>query len=154
MADEPKLFEDASDLLRAFADAGVDYLVIGAHALAAHGIPRATVDFDVLVRPTPENAERVVRALTAFGAPLHAHGVGVDDFERRGTVYQLGLPPLRIDVLTSISGLDFDEAWASRMHVVLEGQPVLVLGKDALVKNKRASGREKDLLDVKALERG
>ncbi len=153
MTETPALFADARDLLAAFADAQVEYVVVGAHALAAHGIPRATGDFDVLVRPTTDNAARVVRALAAFGAPLAAHGVAAADFERPGAVYQLGLPPRRLDLLTSISGVSFDEAWETRVTVVLEGHDVFVLGLEALKKNKRAAGRDKDLLDVKALER-
>jgi hypothetical protein len=151
MTEEPRLFEDASDLLRALTDAGADYVVVGAHALAAHGLPRATADFDVLVRPSAENARRVVSALMSFGAPLQAHGVGPEDFERPGTVYQLGLPPRRIDLLTSISGVDFDEAWGSRLEVAIGDLKVPVLGREALIKNKRATGRGKDLLDLEAL---
>lgn len=83
----PKLFDDARDLLEALGAAGGEFLVIGAHALAAHGIPRATGDFDILVRPTPENAARVIEALSAFGAPLAAHGVTTADFAHLGTVY-------------------------------------------------------------------
>ncbi|MGM0576090.1 MAG: hypothetical protein ACQEXJ_10215 [Myxococcota bacterium] len=149
--DEPTLFQDSMDLLRSLDDEGAEYIIVGAHALAAHGIPRATGDFDVLVRPSRDNAHRVVRALRAFGAPLEAHGVSVDDFVRPGTVYQLGLPPRRIDLLTSISGVDFRDAWDSRLIVEVGGRPVPVLGRDALVENKRATGRDKDALDLKAL---
>lgn len=154
MTDTPQLFEDASDLLAALADAGADHLVVGAHALAAHGIPRATADFDVLVRPSPGNAARVMAALVAFGAPVEAHGVTLADLARAGTVYQLGLPPRRVDVLTAISGMDFEQAWSSRLEVSIGGRRVAVLGREALIKNKLASGRAKDLLDVEALRRG
>lgn len=153
MTDEPQLLEDSRDVLRALEEAGADFIVVGAHALAAHGIPRATGDFDVLVRPTAENARRVVQALEAFGAPLDAHGVGVDDFAAPGTVYQMGLPPRRVDVLTSISGVPFNEAWEGRLIVMIDDQAVPVLGRDSLIKNKLASGRAKDLLDVRALQR-
>ncbi len=152
MTDAPRLFEDSRDLLQALDEAGAEYVVVGAHALAAHGIPRATGDFDVLVRPSPGNAERVVRALLAFGAPLQAHGVTAEDFARPGTVYQLGLPPRRIDLLTRISGVSFDQAWSSRWIVELEGRQVPVLGREALLENKRSTGRAKDWLDVRALE--
>jgi hypothetical protein len=152
MRDEPELLEDARDLLRELDAAGADYLVVGAHALAAHGIPRATGDFDILVRPSADNALRVLQALVAFGAPVDAHGVGVGELTTPGTVYQLGLPPRRIDILTSISGVDFDEAWTGRLIIAIGGQRLAVLGREALLRNKRASGRPKDLLDVKALE--
>ncbi|MCK6573472.1 nucleotidyltransferase family protein [Myxococcota bacterium] len=153
MSDAPRLLEDTRDLLDAFEDAGVAYIVVGAHALAAHGIPRATGDFDVLVRPDRANATRVLAALRHFGAPVEAHGLEVSDFTRPATVYQMGLPPRRIDVLTSVSGVDFDEAWASRIEAEVDGRRLPVLGRAALLKNKRASGRPKDLLDVAALER-
>ncbi len=149
---EPQLFEDALDLLDAFSERGVEYLVVGAHALAVHGIPRATADFDVFVNATPENATRVVGALGAFGAPLSSHGIDETDFSTPGTVYQLGLPPRRIDVLTRISGVSFSRAWAAHLEVMFGGRTVPVLGREALIENKRASGRAKDLLDVEALE--
>jgi hypothetical protein len=152
MASEPRLFEDARDLLRLFFECGVEHLVVGAHALAAHGLPRATGDFDVLVRPAPDNAGRVFRALQLFGAPLEAHGVVPEDFAREGTVYQLGLPPRRIDLLTAISGVSFDQAFAGRISAGVEGLQVPVIGRAALIANKRASGRQKDLLDARALE--
>lgn len=154
MTDRPELFEDARDLLDSFDDALVDYIVVGAHAMAAHGVPRATGDFDVWVRPTAENAERVIRALTEFGAPLENHGVEASDFATPGTVYQMGLPPRRIDVLTRISGVAFDAAWSARIEAEVDGRTMRVLGRDDLLRNKRASGRPKDLIDANALESG
>ncbi len=151
--DRPELNEDFLDLLRALLDAQVAFVVVGAHALAAHGLPRATGDLDVLVEPTAENARRVVAALTAFGAPLASHGVSEQDFATEGNVYQIGLPPRRIDVLTSISGVSFEDARRSRIVVELAGLRVPVLGRDALVANKRAAGRPKDLLDADTLEK-
>ena len=147
------LNEDFVDLLRCLLEAHVEFLIIGAHALAAHGLPRATGDLDVLVQPTVDNSERVVTALERFGAPLSAHGVSRADFEVPENVYQIGLPPRRIDVLTSISGVSFDEARASRIVVQLDGMSLPVLGRAALIKNKRAAGRPKDLLDIEMLER-
>jgi hypothetical protein len=149
----PELNEDFVDMLVALGHAGVEFVVVGAHALAAHGIVRATGDIDVLVRPSPDNAERVCRALVEFGAPLAIHGVEPADFAKPGNVYQIGLPPRRIDVLTSISGVSFDEAWASRVAVRLGEIPVFVLGREAMILNKRAAARPKDLLDADALER-
>lgn len=144
---------DFRDLLEVFAEAEVQFMLVGAHALAAHGIVRSTGDLDVWVNPQPDNARRVVAALARFGAPLAQHGVTSADFERLGTVYQLGLPPRRIDVLTSISGVAFDEAWPQRVEVPLGAHALMVLGREALLANKRAAGRPKDLLDVEALER-
>ena len=149
----PALNEDWSDLLGCFRDGGVDYIIVGAHALAAHGLPRATGDLDVLVRPSDDNAARVYRALARFGAPLEAHHVTEADFATLGVVYQLGLPPRRIDILTQISGVSFDEAWASSIELSVQGQPTRFLGRQALLQNKRAAGRPKDLADVAALER-
>jgi hypothetical protein len=121
--------------------------------MAVHGVPRATGDLDVWVRPDAGNAERVLHALIRFGAPIEAMDVKTDDLARPGTIYQIGLPPRRIDILTEISGVDFDEAWTSRLTQPLAGLEVPFLGREALLRNKRASGREKDLGDVVLLER-
>ena len=150
----PELNDDFRDLLHCLREASVDFMIVGAHALAAHGLPRATGDLDVLVRPEPENATRVYRALAAFGAPLSVHGVTEADFCTLGTVYQIGLPPRRIDILTEISGVAFDDAWASRLELRVLGEPLSFLGREALITNKRAAGRPKDLVDVAALEAG
>lgn len=147
------LNDDFLDLLRALADAGASFLVVGAHAMAVHGVPRATGDLDVAVRPDPVNAERVLDALRGFGAPVDAHGVTAEDFSRPGLVYQVGLPPRRIDLLTELTGLSFDEAWASRVEVELGGHRVPFIGRAALARNKRATGRPKDLADAELLER-
>jgi len=152
MGDEPVLNDDFVDLLRAFEEAGVDFLVVGAHALAVHGVVRATGDLDVLVRPDPAVAQQVMNALTAFGAPLATHDISAADFARQGTVYQMGLPPRRIDILTSISGLSFDEAAADGVTVTVAGIKFRVIGRRSLLVNKRASGRPKDLEDVRLLE--
>lgn len=144
--------EDFLDVLRELGAAGVQYVIVGAHALAVHGVPRATGDLDVFVRPTLDNSRRVVAALRAFGAPLDAHGITDGDFCRPGTVYQLGLPPRRIDVLTAISGVSFDEAWATRVEVQVGETPVAFLGRESLLRNKVASGRPKDLADLEILK--
>jgi hypothetical protein len=144
--------DDWSDALGALADAGARFLVVGAHAMAVHGVPRGTQDLDVWIDASPANAERVWRGLAAFGAPLEELGIGRDDFSRRGTVIQLGLPPNRIDLLTSISGVpDFETAWAERVEHAFGGRRVPFIGRGALVRNKRASGRRKDLADLEAL---
>jgi hypothetical protein len=153
MSDALGLNVDFADLLEALTDARVEFIVVGAHALAVHGITRATGDLDVLVRPTATNAERVLLALRAFGAPLVQHGVTEADFAVPGTVYQMGLPPRRIDLLTQISGVDFEEAWQGRAVVSVAGRSIAFLGRGALLKNKRAAARPKDLLDVELLEK-
>lgn len=151
MSVEAGLNVDFLDLLEALARAQVEFLVVGAHALAAHGIPRATGDLDVWVRPTPENAARVVTALEAFGAPLHAHGVGANDFERPGTVYQMGLPPRRIDVLTQISGVAFDEAWPGRKTVLISGNEIGFLGRECSVPRLSRHGRSRQSGELSAM---
>lgn len=103
------------------------FVVVGAHALAAHGLPRATGDLDVLVEPTPENARAVVNALNEFGAPINAHGVAPDDFSTEGTVYQMGLPPRRIDVLTSVSGVSFGNVWKGRLVAEIRDMSTMTL---------------------------
>lgn len=142
---------DFHDVLAAMIAQGARFLVVGAHALAAHGVPRATVDLDLWVDPVPANARRVWRALSDFGAPLEALGIAEQDFHRPEIVVQLGLPPYRIDILTSVSGLVFDEAWDGRIEALVENVQSPVLGLDAFVRNKRESGRKKDLADLEAL---
>lgn len=147
------LNDDFRDILVLFADASVEYLVVGAYALSFHGAPRATGDLDILVRPTPENAARVYGQLTRFGAPVRAAGLSIDDLARADTVYQIGLPPRRIDILTSITGLSFDEALAGSGRAALDGRAIPFIGRDALLKNKLATGRPRDLADAERLRR-
>lgn len=142
---------DFVDLLREFTEAEVEFVVVGAHALGVHGVVRATGDLDVLVHATPANAVKVVAALRAFGAPLTAHGVANVDFATEGVVYQMGLPPRRIDVLTRISGPDFATIWLNRKEADFGGMLVPVIGREEFVANKRAAGRAKDLLDIALL---
>jgi hypothetical protein len=141
--------QDFVDLLRAFVDAEVRFLVVGAYALAAHGRPRATGDIDVWVEATPDNATRVMRALVAFGAPLR--DIAEADFSRKGITYQMGVPPGRIDVLTELTGLAFVEAWPERTTKQFGDIDVPVIGLAAFIKNKRATGRLKDLADIEGL---
>ncbi len=145
--------QDFRDLLLAFCSEGVEFLIVGAYALALHGVPRFTGDLDVYVRPTPANAARAWRALVRFGAPIEAAGVSEKDLATPGVVYQIGLPPRRIDLLTEISGVGFDEAWATRETTDLDGSAIHFIAKDMLVKNKQAAGRPKDLADVARLKR-
>ena len=144
---------DFRDLLIQFADGGVEFVIVGAYALALHGAPRASGDIDLFIRPSAGNARRVHDALRRFGAPLDSAHVTPADFAQEGTVYQIGLPPRRIDLMTQITGVSFDEAWASRMTLELEGRAVSCIGRSALVKNKEATGRPQDLADVARLRR-
>lgn len=141
---------DFVEMLAALSEAGAEFLVVGAHAVAVHGRPRATGDLDLWVRPTADNAARVWKALAAFGAPLTK--LTPADLVRPDLVFQIGLPPARIDVLTGISGVAFDEAWPRRVMVTVSGQAVAVLGREDLLRNKKAAGRPRDLADVAELE--
>lgn len=148
-----ELAEDFRDLLLELHDAGAAFAVVGGHAVAYHGHPRATKDLDVLVRPDQENAERVYRALAAFGAPLSAFAVHAGDFATYDGVLQIGLPPYRIDILNRVEGVSFDEVVADGATFELHGRRIPIIGRSALMKNKRAVGRAQDLADVEALER-
>jgi predicted nucleotidyltransferase len=147
-----ELPEDFRDLLVELADAGAAFVVLGGHAVAFHGHPRATKDLDVLVRADPDNAVKVYRALAAFGAPLSSFEVRQDDFATYDGILQIGLPPRRIDILNRVAGITFDAAIASGDAFEIEGRRIPVIGLEALLKNKRAAGREQDLADVAALE--
>lgn len=142
--------QDFLDLLRAFADAEVRFLLVGAYALGLHGKPRATGDLDVWVEPTTENARRVMQALTAFGAPMA--DIAESDFTRPGVTYQIGLPPRRIDILTELTGLSFAEAWPGRVRGPFGSVDVDFIGRADFIRNKRQTGRLKDLADVEGLE--
>jgi hypothetical protein len=141
---------DFVEMLRALSDAGADYLVVGAHALAVHGRPRATGDLDIWVRRTPANAARVWAALEAFGAPLR--DLTLQHLQDPNVVFQIGVVPNRIDVLTSITGVDFEPAWQHRVLVSVSGVEVPTIGRADLIRNKLALGRPRDLADVAELE--
>ena len=141
---------DFVELLQAFVAADVRFLVVGAYALAVHGRPRGTGDLDVWIDATPDNALRVWRALAAFGAPLI--NMTVDVFSRPGETYQMGLPPGRIDVLTELTGLTFAEAWPERVRNMFDIVEVDFIGRASFIRNKRATGRPKDLSDVDGLD--
>lgn len=141
---------DFRDMLEAFNAAGVEYLVVGAYALGAHGLSRATRDMDYWVRRTPENADRVLAALAAFGAPSNIASKA--DLLDPQVIVQIGVEPVRVDIVTDISGVEFDEAYAARVSIEVDGLPMQILGRAQLIANKRASGRKKDLLDAEWLE--
>ncbi len=148
---ELELPEDYVDLLRELSEGGVEYLLVGGWAVAVHGHVRATDDLDVFVRATPDNAARVYAALQRFGAPLELHGVteGLFATERYG--YRMGRRPILIEVLTTIDGVTFDEARKDAVTVEVDTVRVPVIGREALLANKRAAGRPKDLADIAGL---
>jgi hypothetical protein len=141
--------KDMKDLLRALNAHAVKYLVIGGYAYGVHLEPRATKDIDIFIRSDEQNSEATFQALAAFGAPLD--GLTPADF-RDGTVFQMGQPPERVDILQRIDGITFDDAWEHRIIGHIDGEiPAAVISKEDFIRNKLASGREQDLLDVKKL---
>ena len=141
--------EDLTELLRAFNDHGVKYLMVGGYAFGVHAEPRATKGLDIFIRSDEENSKAVFRALAQYGAPLE--GLSPSDF-MDGTTFQIGQPPARIDILQQIDGLTFDEAWENRIEGIVDGQVrAAVISRDDLIRNKLATGREQDILDVKTL---
>lgn len=144
--------EDWNEMFRWLSTHGVRFIVVGAHAVAANGRPRATQDLDLLIEPTPENARRLGDALRAFGFPALAdQSEAFAELDRMAT---LGTPPLRIDLMTSIDGVTFEEAWRGRLVGRMGEHEVPFLGLEELRRNKRASGRPKDLLDLELLSEG
>lgn len=141
--------QDFVDLLRAFVAADVRFLVVGAYALALHGRPRATGNLDIWVEPTPDNARRVMQALQAFGAPLH--DIAEADFASPGVTYQIGVAPGRIDLLTELTAITFAEAWPGRVRRPFGDIDVDFIGREAFIRNKRATGHAKDLGDIEGI---
>jgi hypothetical protein len=144
------LNDDYKEMLQCLAAEGAKYLLVGAYALAAHGYPRATMDIDLWVMPSPENSEAVLRALRRFGAPLR--DLTAADLQHDDTIFQIGVAPRRIDLITGVSGLRFEEAFANAIDVEVEGVILRIPSIPDLIRNKKASGRTKDLADVEALE--
>ena len=142
---------DFVEMLYELSAAGAEFLVVGAHALAAHGYPRATGKLDIWVRADATNAPRVLEALKRFGAPLF--DLTLEDLSKPGTVFQIGTAPARIDILTGVSGISFEEAWPRRTTVNVGPLKVDVIGREDLIRNKRATGRPQDLLDADRQER-
>lgn len=141
---------DFADILSAFIAGKVEFLVVGGYAMAFHGYVRATGDIDLWIRCSDENAERVWRALQTFGAPLF--DLNIADLKTPGMVFQIGLVPSRIDVITQIDGVEFDDAWKEHKTVEIEGLEIPVIGKTQLLTNKQSTGRSKDRNDALWLE--
>jgi predicted nucleotidyltransferase len=144
------LNKDYKDMLQALCAEKVKFLLVGAYALAAHGYPRATMDIDFWVMPSTENAKAVIQALKRFGAPLH--NLTESDFQTEGVIFQIGVAPRRIDIITAVDGLTFEEAFAHAVAVEMEGIEIRIPSISDLIINKRASGRTKDLADAEMLE--
>ncbi len=141
---------DFVEMLCALDETGAEFLIVGAYAVAVHGHPRATGDLDIWIRPSQENAQRVYQALQVFGAPLS--NLSKEDLFKTNTVFQIGVSPFRIDLLTSITGVEFSHAWQNKIEMTLEGQKYYCIGLDDLLSNKKAIGRPKDLADIDSLE--
>jgi hypothetical protein len=144
------LNEDYKELLHALSEEKVKFLLVGAYALAAYGYPRATMDIDIWVKPDPANAEAVLSALRRFGAPLR--DLSRADLENDGTVFQIGVAPRRIDIITGASGLEFDNTFQKSIEIQIDDVIVRIPSVADLIRNKRSSGRTKDLADAEALE--
>jgi hypothetical protein len=145
------LNKDYKDILESLLNEGAEFILVGAYALAAHGYPRATMDIDIWVNPAPENAEKVYQALVKFGAPMHQISVG--DLSKDDMIFQIGVAPRRIDILTRISGVNFNEAWKDAIKVNVDGLVINILSAAHLVKNKLATGRSKDIEDAENLRK-
>lgn len=142
---------DFVEMLSALNETGADFLVVGAHAVAAHGYPRATGDLDIWIRPTSTNARQVLSALKQFGAPIT--NISLEDLSQPQTVFQIGVSPCRIDILTSITGVDFDQAWENKIEIRVNDLTVFCIGKQDLIQNKNVLARPQDLADVAALKK-
>jgi predicted nucleotidyltransferase len=145
------MLKDQKELIEKFNEHGVKYLVIGGHAVGIHSEPRGTKDLDLFIKTDPENSLAVFRALAEFGAPIA--GMTPEDFNDKPTsVFQMGVPPARIDILQGIEGVDFDQAWPKRVDEVLAGQVLAhIISRDDLITNKLAVGRLQDLADVEKI---
>ena len=145
------LNSDYKDMLQVLLDNGVKFLLVGAYAMGVHGYPRATGDIDIWVEPSAENSERVYRSMASFGAPLHE--IDEATFATPGIVFQIGVAPRRIDIITAISGVEFDDAYQQRQIVEIEDLSIPILSLGDLIRNKRATGRDKDRLDADQLDK-
>ena len=144
------LNQDYREMLSILLENKVDFLLVGAYAMAAHGFPRATGDLDIFIRPDAKNAKKVYKALADFGAPMDS--ITIEDFEKPGTIFQIGVIPRRIDVINEIDGVSYEEAEKDKVIVDIEGLKVPIISKPKLIINKKAAGREQDRLDAIRLE--
>lgn len=143
------LNEDYKEMLQILLNNKVKFLIVGAYAMGFHGYPRATGDFDIWVENSLENSKNIYRSLSEFGAPLSK--ILEDTFTKKGIIFRIGMAPRRIDIITYIDGVDFEEAYKAKETIELEGLSLPFLSKEDLIKNKQSTGREKDKLDIKYL---
>jgi len=133
------LNEDYKEILQLLSEEGAKYIIVGAYALAAHGFPRATGDIDIWVKPDIDNAKKVIKVLKRFGCPLY--DLTIDDLITKGSIFQIGVAPRRIDIITAIDGVEFDEAWSDYITITIEDIKIPILSLDKLIKNKESTGR-------------
>lgn len=145
------LNQDYKEMLLILLENKVDFLLVGAYAMAAHGFPRATADLDIFIRVDAKNSQKLYKALIEFGAPME--GIAVKDFENPGTIFQIGVAPRRIDIVNDIDGVTFDESEKDKIIIELEGLKIPVISKQKLIINKRSTGREKDRIDAESLSK-
>ena len=145
------LNEDYKEMLQILLNNKIKFLIVGAYAMGAQGYPRATGDFDIWVEPSPENSKKVYNSLAEFGAPLEQ--INTETFIKKGIIFQIGVVPRRVDILTFIDGVKFDKAYKNKENIEIEGITIPFLSKENIIKNKKATGREKDKLDVKYLRK-
>lgn len=144
------LNQDYKEMLSILLENKVEFVLVGAYAMAAHGYPRATADLDIFIKPSSDNAPKVFKALAEFGAPMDSNIL--NDFAKKGTIFQIGVIPRRIDVINDIDGVSFEVAYKDRKIVEIEGLQIPIISKINLLLNKKSTGRQKDLLDAKRLE--
>jgi hypothetical protein len=145
------LNEDYREMLQILLNNEVRFLIVGAYAMGAHGYPRATGDFDIWVETTFENSKKIYKSLSEFGSPLS--DITEKTFAKKGLIFQIGIAPRRIDIITHIDGVIFKEAYKTKELINIENLQIPFLSKKNLIKNKQSTGREKDNLDVKYLKK-
>ena len=144
-----EIYRDFKELFESFNAAKVEYVIVGGYALAHHGAPRYTRDIDLYVRPTKENSERIMAALDVFG--FRPEELSAKDFQREGTFTQIGYPPVRVDLITSIAGVTWEQADAGKVTGDYGGEPVPFIGREEFIASKKAAGRRQDLADIERL---
>jgi predicted nucleotidyltransferase len=143
------LNEDYKEMLQLLLEEHVDFMIVGAYALGTHGYPRATGDIDIWVKPNNINSKKLYKALARFGAPLGQ--IQIDEFSTEGIIFQIGVIPRRIDIITKIDGVTYEEADEDKIIVEIEGLKIPVISLEKFIRYKMATGREKDELDIKTL---